>query len=226
VFTNLPRAVRALRHRQGWTQSALGARIGVSRELISRMERGDLAGVPVGTLRRVATELDATVSVQIRWRGEELDRLVDAQHAKLQQAASELLLSLGWVVRIEVSFNHFGDRGRIDILAKHPVMRILLVLEVKTGLGDLQETLGRLDVKTRLGRRVALELGWSDVAAVVPVLVIGDTRTSRSVVARYDALFQRFSLRGRAAVAWLRRPRGEAPPGLLWFANGHDSRQT
>jgi hypothetical protein len=81
-------------------------------------------------------------------------------------------------------------------------------------------------VKTRLGRRVALELGWSDVAAVVPVLVIGDTRTSRSVVARYDALFQRFSLRGRAAVAWLRRPRGEAPPGLLWFANGHDSRQT
>lgn len=189
------------------------------------MERGDLAGVPVGTLRRVATELDATVSVQIRWRGEELDRLVDAQHAKLQQAASELLLSLGWVVRIEVSFNHFGDRGRIDILAKHPVMRILLVLEVKTGLGDLQETLGRLDVKTRLGRRVALELGWSDVAAVVPVLVIGDTRTSRSVVARYDALFQRFSLRGRAAVAWLRRPRGEAPPGLLWFANGHDSRQ-
>jgi transcriptional regulator with XRE-family HTH domain len=207
----------------GWTQSGLGTRIGASRQIISRIERGDLAAIPVGTLRRVAAELDATLSLQIRWRGEELDRLVDAVHAKLQQATSELLISLGWLVRVEVSFNHYGDRGRIDIIAVHPTLRIALVMEIKSGLGDLQETLGRLDVKVRLGRRIAQDLGWSDVAAVVPVLVIGDTRTARAVVARHDALFQRFDVRGRSALAWLRRPRGGAPTGMLWFANSQNS---
>lgn len=223
MFTNIPRAVRALRYRRGWTQTVLGGRIGVSRELISRIERGDLAAVPVGTLRRIATELDASVSLHLRWRGEELDRLVDAVHAGLQQAAADLLLSLGWLVRVEVSFNHYGDRGRIDIIALHPGMRIVLVIEIKSGLGDLQDTLGRLDVKVRLGRQVAEGLGWSDVAAVVPVLVIGDTRTARSVVVRHNALFGRFDRRGRSALAWLRRPYGPTPAGLLWFANRPDS---
>ena len=207
----------------GWTQSTLAARIGASRQLVSRIERGELAAIPIGTLRRIATELDATLSLQVRWRGEELDRLVDAAHARLQQATSELLMSLGWLVRVEVSFNHYGDRGRVDIMALHPVLRIILIIEIKSGLGDLQDTLGRLDVKVRLGRRIADDLGWSDVSAVVPVLVIGDTRTARSVVARHDALFKRFTVRGRAALAWLRRPHGGAPTGMLWFANGQDS---
>lgn len=223
MFTNLPRAVRALRRRMGWTQSMLGARVGVSRQLISRIERGDLAAVPIGTLRRVATELDAALSLQIRWRGEELDRLVDAAHASLQQATSALLISLGWLVRVEVSFNHYGDRGRVDIVAIHPTLRIVLIVEIKAGLGDLQDTLGRLDVKVRLGRRIADDLGWSDVSAVVPVLVIGDTRAARSVIAHHDALFQRFTVRGRSALAWLRRPRGGAPTGMLWFAKSQDS---
>lgn len=209
----------------GWTQSTLGARSGVSRQLISRIERGDLAAIPIGTLRRVATELDATLSLQIRWRGEELDRLVDAAHASVQQATSELLISLGWLVRVEVSFNHYGDRGRVDIMAIHPTLRIVLVIEIKSALGDLQDTLGTLDVKVRLGRRIADDLGWSDVSAVVPVLVIGDTRAARSVVTHHDALFQRFTVRGRSALAWLRRPRGGAPTGMLWFARGRDSRR-
>lgn len=219
----MPRAVRVLRRRMGWTQTALGGRIGASRQLISRIERGELAAIPVGTLRRIATELDATLSLQIRWRGEELDRLVDAAHARLQQATSELLISLGWMVRVEVSFNHYGDRGRVDIIAIHPGLRTVLVIEIKSGLGDLQETLGRLDVKVRLGRRIANDVGWADVTAVVPVLVIGDTRTARSVVSGHDALFQRFTVRGRAALAWLRRPHGRAPTGMLWFANSQDS---
>jgi transcriptional regulator with XRE-family HTH domain len=196
----------------------LGDRIGVSRELVSRIERGDFAAVAVGTLRRVAAELDASVSVHLRWRGEELDRLIDQVHAEFQQATANLLLSLGWLVRPEVSFNHYGDRGRVDIIAYSPGLRIVLVVEIKSGLGDLQDTLGRLDVKVRLGRQIAQELRWSDIAAVVPVLVIGDTRQGRSVVARHDALFGRFETRGRAALAWLRRPRGAAPTGLLWFA--------
>jgi len=220
--TNIPRSVRFLRLRKGWPQRMLGAVAGVSREMISRMERGELSGMTLGSIEQIARALGASVSLQIRWHGEQLDRLMDAAHAAIQQSVAELLNGLGWIVRVEVSFNHYGDRGRVDIVAFHPALRILLVIEIKSALGDLQETLGRLDVKVRLGRQVARDLGWNDVAAVIPVLVIGDSRVARRTVAAHAALFAPFSLRGRLALAWLRRPTS-TPTGLLWFANRPDS---
>jgi transcriptional regulator with XRE-family HTH domain len=220
VFTNVDRAIRALRRKKRWTQQALGDRAGVSRETISRLERGRARGLPLGTLERIAEALGATVRVEVRWHGARLDRLLDAAHASVQQATADLLTAVGWIVRVEVSFNHYGDRGRIDILAHHPGLRVLLVVEIKSALGDLQDTLGRLGVKTRVGRHVARELGWTGAAAPVPVLVIGDSRRARRIVTSHEALFARYALRGRAAISWLRRPSEPMPSGLLWFANG------
>lgn len=188
------------------------------------MERGAIAGMTLAVIDRTAAALGASVSVQVRWHGEELDRLLDAAHAGIQHAIATSLRVLGWDVRVEVSFNHFGDRGRVDVMAFHPLSRIVLVVEVKSGLGDLQETLGRIDVKARLARQIAAELGWGDVRAVVPALVIGDSRLARRTVARHAALFSRYSLRGRAARAWIRHPAEPMPHGLLWFANRPDSR--
>lgn len=224
VYTNASRAVRALRLRKGWTQSTLGRRAGVSRQVVSRIERGDVAGVTIGVLDRVATALAASVTVQCRWRGAELDRLIDAAHAALQQDAAALLIGCGWEVRAEVSFNHFGDRGRVDLLALDPSRRVLLVVEVKSALGDLQETLGRLDVKARLGRQIAAEVGWDQVGRVVPALVLADSKVARRAVVEHPALFARYGVRGRRAVAWLRALSERAPSGLLWFANRPNSR--
>ena len=175
-------------------------------------------------VERIATALGASVHLTIRWQGEVLDRLLHAAHAALQQATATLLTALGWELRVEVSFNHFGDRGRIDLIAYHPRLRIILVIEVKSGLGDLQETLGRLDVKVRLARIIARDLGWTDVSAVVPVLVIGDTRAARRTIASHEALFARYALRGRSALAWLRRPAVPMPTGMLVFMKRPDSR--
>lgn len=88
---------------------------------------------------------------------------------------SQRLAGFGWEVRVEVSFNHFGDRGRIDLIAYDAPRGILLVVEIKSALGDLQETLGRLDVKVRLGRQIAHELGWTEIATVIPTLVVGES---------------------------------------------------
>jgi transcriptional regulator with XRE-family HTH domain len=225
VFTNVPIAIRALRLRKGWSQETLGARARVSREAVSRCERSELDGMTLGLVAQIASALGATVSVQLRWQGEQLDRLIDAAHAAMQQAVAEWLSSLGWRARVEVSFNHYGDRGRVDILAYHPLRQILLVVEIKSGLGDLQETIGRLDVKARVARTVARELGWTEIDAVVPALVIGDARAARRTVTAHDALFAAFNLRGRAAIAWVARPRQPGPTGLLWFTNRKDSRQ-
>jgi transcriptional regulator with XRE-family HTH domain len=222
---NLRRAVHFLRVKKGWRQADLGARAAVSRETVSRLERGELGGLTLDSIERVASALGATIHIQLRWRGEQLDRLMDAAHAAVQDAVASLLIGLGWLVHVETSFNHYGDRGRIDIIAFHPLLGVVLVIEIKSVLGDLQETVGRLDVKARVARKVAADLGWEGVVAVVPALVVGDSRTARRIVARHAALFARYQLRGRSALAWVRHPVEPAPSGLLWFANGTDSHQ-
>jgi transcriptional regulator with XRE-family HTH domain len=160
VRTNVPRALRTLRHRRRWRQEDLGRRAGLSRDVVHRAEAGELRGITVGSLGRLTEALDAQLVVEIRWRGAELDRLVDADHARIVSAGAQRLERSGWIVRTEVSFNHFGDRGRCDLVAWHAGTRTLVIVEVKSRIGDLQETLGRLDVKARLGSVIADQLAW------------------------------------------------------------------
>lgn len=235
--SNLPGAVGQLRHRLAWRQADLAAHAGVSREAISRIERGGVRGVTIASIEKVVAALGARLDVIVRWEGAELERLTDAVHARIQDDIAAQLTVLGWLTRVEVSFNHYGDRGRVDVLAFHPVHRLLLVVEVKSALGDLQETLGKLDVKVRVARGAAAELGWTEDAATIPTLVLRDTRAARRVVAAHPALFARFAIRGRQALAWVRAPRSAqptavpplavppraVPSGLLWFANVPDS---
>lgn len=216
MHSNVSRAVRALRQRASLRQTDLAAKARVSRQAISRLERGQFLGQSVQVIERIVSALDGGLSVEVRWRGEQLDRLIDSVHARVQAAVAEMLSDRGWVVRVEVSFNRYGERGRCDILGTHVRSGALLVVEVKSRLGDLQETLGRLDTKVRLGGHIAHELGWSTPAFVVPGLVIAEGRTARRIVGLHDALFRRFDVRGRAAVSWLRRPTA-AVSGLLWF---------
>jgi transcriptional regulator with XRE-family HTH domain len=222
--TNLPRAIRALRRRRRWRQADLAAAAGVSRETVSRVERGKVHGLTLRSVERMVAALGATTNLLARWEGAELDRTIDAAHAALQERVGSDLRSLGWLVRVEVSFNHFGDRGRVDVVACHPATRVVLVIEVKSAFGDLQETIGRLDVKVRLGASIAQSAGWSEVTAIVPVLAVADARSVRRIVRRHPALFERYQVRGRQVPAWLRRPTLPAPSGLLWYVPRPDSR--
>jgi Holliday junction resolvase-like predicted endonuclease len=166
-------------------------------------------------MARLANALDASLVVELRWRGADLDRLVDRAHAAVQNAAALRLGGAGWVTHSEVSFNHYGDRGRCDLLAWHPSSKSLLIVEVKSRIGDVQDLLGRLDVKVRLGQLLAAQSGWAQPTRIVPALVLKDDRAARAVLERHPAIFDRYGLRGRAALAWLRAP-GDAS-GLVWF---------
>lgn len=223
--TNVQRAIRHLRRRRGWRQQDLADASGVSRQVISRIECGQQLGRnTLRTITRLTDALDASVDVTVRWQGEELDRLIDGGHAQLVQETAARLGSLGWLTRVEVSFNHYGDRGRVDVLAWSAPERILVVVEVKSAVGDVGETLGRLDVKARLGSVLAALVGWDSPRVIVPALVIGDARAARRLVTAHAAVFARYTLRGRQAWAWLRLPSAAAPSGLLWFANVPDAR--
>ncbi|MGH2384087.1 MAG: hypothetical protein ACRDGB_03415 [Candidatus Limnocylindria bacterium] len=90
------------------------------------------------------------------------------------------------------------------------------MVEIKTEVRDVQDLIGRLDVKQRVARQLATDRGW-DVAAIVPAIVLREDRTIRRRIAEHPALFARFRLRARAARAWLRTPRAPIPSGILLF---------
>lgn len=113
------RVVRALRHRRDWTQAELARRAGCSGSVISRVEGGNLRACSMPTVRRIVEALDARLVLFVEWRGGELDRLLDADHAALQErwAARKQRAKRPWPSRQEATYNHFGDRGSIDDLA-------------------------------------------------------------------------------------------------------------
>lgn len=198
-------AVRARRHQRGWRLEDLAAAAGVGATACSLLERGRVDRLTVRTARAIAHAVDLPLGWDIGWQRQEIDRLLDADHAGLGSLVVRRLESWGWIVRLEVSFNEYGDRGRIDILAMHPVRNVLLVTELKTLIVDAQDLLGTLDVKTRVAPAVARRIGWPP-ARVVPAIMVSDSTTNRRRVTQLGPLLGRFDCRGRAALAWLRDP--------------------
>jgi transcriptional regulator with XRE-family HTH domain len=202
--------IRALRRRRNWRQADLADAAHVSQSMVSLVERGHLDGVAVRTLRAILAALDARLDLGIRWRGGALDRLIDERHATLANLIVGILTLLGWATAVEVSFNHFGDRGSIDILAFHPVLATLLVIEVKSEITSVEETARRLHVKVRVASQAALESrGWR-ARRVAAILVLPEGTAARNALRRFDAIFRTtFPARGRELRQWLRHPESE-----------------
>ena len=207
---------RALRHRLGWRQEDVAHRAGISQDVVSFVERGLLERVSIRNLRAIAGALDAEFFIQLRWRGGDLDRLVDEGHATLVGAITRLLTSRGWQVRIEVTYAVYRERGSIDVLAWHAATRTLLVVEVKSDLTSIEETLRKHDEKTRLAPRIAAaDLGWV-AASVARLLVLPDLSTPRRRVARHEAaLGAAYPARRQWLRDWLGAPTGRMS-GLLF----------
>lgn len=205
----LGRRFRTLRHRLGWRQSDVGEAAGVSQDTVSRVERGLLELVSLPALRRLAAGLGGELRLELWFRGAELDRLLDEGHAALVGAVAARLVSLGWELRPEVSFAVYGERGSIDLVAWHPASRTLLVIEVKTELASIEETLRRLDVKVRLAAAIVRErFGW-EPRRVARLIVLPDGTTARAQVRRHDDVLRAaFPVRGPRLRAWLRAPVG------------------
>jgi len=128
-----------------------------------------------------------------------------------------LLRELGWEVAVEVSFNIGGERGSIDVLAFHPATGLVLVVEVRSVVPDIQAMLFVLDRKTRLATEIARQRGW-DARGTARLLVVADGRTARRRVAEHATTFDTaFPQRAVAIKRWLRHPEPGRPFSGLWF---------
>jgi transcriptional regulator with XRE-family HTH domain len=218
--------MRALRRRRSWTQAELGRRAGCSRSAVARMERGGADRFTVRRLERVLTALDARLLFRVLWHGEELDRLLDADHARLVETIASRLATWGWEVEIEVTFHLRGERGAIDVLAIHPTRGQLLVVEVKSVVPDIQAMLAALDRKVRLAPLIARERGWAAASSVnvSRLLIHPADRTSRRRVDRFATTFDRvLPARTIRVRHWLEAPAG-ALARIMFVSDAHRAR--
>jgi len=210
--------IRALRRRRRWTQSDLANRCRMSASEISRIERGGAMAKTLENLERVVEALDARLNVRILWQGEELDRLLDRDHARMVDATLRQLAASGWAALPETTFQVAGERGSIDVLAWHAPTETLLVIEIKSVVPDIQATLAGLDRKARLGPLIGRERGWVS-RHVARVLVLPADRTCRRRVDAFATTFDRALPARTAAVnRWLRSPSGPLA-GILFLSD-------
>ncbi len=215
-------AIRLVRQRRGWRQTDLAERSGVSQSAISRIERGHVGPQSIDSVRAVAAVLDVRVDLVARWRGGDLDRLLNRGHSALHESVARTFRNElpAWVLAPEVSFAIYDERGVIDILAWHPGRRALLVIELKTDLADINELIGTLDRKRRLAAQVAVARGW-DPVTVSAWLIVSESRTSRRRVKAHESMLRAALPDDRRTIRrWLRDPVGRVA-GLTFWTDTH-----
>ena len=211
----LGRLFRELRIRLGWRATDVASRAGISDSTYSRIERGQIDRIKVDTIRKVGAVLEVRVLLETRWRGAAIDRVLSSRHAAMTETVARMLIDAGWEIHPEVSFNHFGERGVVDIVAWHAATRTVLLIELKTALADVNDLLAVTDRRRRLAAIIAKPFGW-DPDLVGQWVVVAASRTNERRVADHRvALRSAFPSDGRSVKGWLARP--ISPMSALWF---------
>jgi transcriptional regulator with XRE-family HTH domain len=186
------RLLRMLRIKRNWRQVDVGKRANASAAAVGRHENGRIGSI--GALERHAGVFSLRVDVRLVGRSGGLVRLADEEHAAIAEDVATRLQRLGLAVDAEVSFSEWGERGRFDLLAYDPKRQMLVIVEVKTLLVDLQDLFGALDAKQRLAATVASKRGWT-ARRRVTVLAVASTATNRQTVHEHATLFGGFARR-------------------------------
>jgi len=198
--------LRVLRIRKRWRQQDVASKAGVPREVVVAMEAGRCSEIKIGRVRAVAEVCGGWFDLRLRTPRDDGLRMLNAEHSQLQDWLVARLQLLGWEVVPEASFSIYGERGVIDILAWHPQLRALLIVEIKTALVDVGELLATNDRRLRLAVRIATDRGWAPLV-IGSWVAVKDSSTNRQRLAA-NAQLIRSALPddGRRVGPWLRRP--------------------
>ena len=87
------RGLRALRHRRGLRQRDLSATARVARSVVADLEAGRIGDHSVEALRRTADAAGGWIRIDLVLAGDDVRRLLDADHARLQEHWTPVRLS-------------------------------------------------------------------------------------------------------------------------------------
>ena len=192
TFARLCRETRVL---LDITQRELAAATRMSRSHIAEIETGrtnasldDVArigealGLDLQLVGRPPTVLDPLPS--------------DLVHARCSGYVDRRLRSSGWITRREVEIVHARSHGWIDLLAFHPVTRVLVIVEIKTRLIDIGAIERQLAWYERSARDAASRYGWIPAATTSWLTLLATEEIDTAVRLHRDIL--RIAFKGRA----------------------------
>jgi hypothetical protein len=140
----------------------------------------------------------------------------------MTERVAKLLVDAGWDVKPEVSFSHFGERGVVDLVARHAQSAALLLVELKTEIVDVNDLLATTNRRHRLARVIADSCAW-DYRSISQWIVVLHSRTNQRRLADHKtAIRAAFPVDGRAVRGWIEHPRG--PIAAFWFLPDPDAR--
>jgi len=192
--------LRQARVMAGLSLADVGRTVGVSRSALSRIERAQAPGAPIGNVVRVGVVVGLDVRVRAYPGGDPLRDI--AQIRLLERLRARLPPEVTF--RTEVPLPPIGDRRAwdawIDGLAGPPIDGVGLAVEAETRIADFQAQSRRLLLKMRDG-------GVDSV-----LLIVADTRANHAAIAAAGtAVPELFPVTRRRALAALAA--GEHPGG-------------
>jgi transcriptional regulator with XRE-family HTH domain len=194
-------AVESLRTALGWTQRTLEERSGVCQSMISRIERGLVRDLTLGTASTLveATGARLVIGVEAPYLADRA-RQHDAGHARLAASVVRRLRSSGWDVRTEVEVGGDRSRGWIDVLAFNPATGVMLVIELKTEIHDLGQIERSLGWYEREAWLVGRRFGWQPTTAMSCLLLLMTEANDARAAANRRSINLGFRFRARDLV--------------------------
>ena len=165
--------LRRARVQRGLSQGKVGSAAGMSRMQVSRIERAVVAELSISALCRLSAVLGLHLSIKVYPDG---DPLRDEGHAALlARAVAKIKCSGRWSREVPLPIP--GDLRAWDAILETDDGRV--ALEAETRLADLQA------LQRRLARKKRDDPGVGSV-----ILVVGDTRHNRRILAQHGAMLK------------------------------------
>ncbi len=211
------RELRTSRLCRRLTQQQLASRVGMSRSIVSRAERGDGAGVTLGSWQRMAVALGRPLRVEFG-RDPHADP-ADAGHLRIQELILRLARRWADVRSFEVPTKPASPAHSADVGLRDNRRRRLILTEAWNTFGDLGSA--RRSTARKLAEAEGLAAvygGDGPPFSAHACWVVRATRANRELAVRYPEVFAA-ALPGSSR-EWVRAlTLGTPPPkepGMVW----------